>query len=103
MEGKNHLKRIISKITINNIYKRFLWSHKRPSFYCQEKKRIKKDNTYRHKGLGYTGEYSGAQGMNQDLVLCDSQHEQSGSIFGAQIQEQRGEASPTTTQKHTAI
>lgn len=41
--------------------------------------------------------------MNQDLVLCDSQHEQSGSIFGAQIQEQRGEASPTTTQKHTAI
>lgn len=57
--------------------------------------RLKEHNTYRHKGLGYTGENSGTQGVNQDLVLCDSQHKQSGSIFGTQIQEQCGKAPAT--------
>lgn len=49
-------------------------------------KEIKDQKTYRHKCLCNTGEYSWTQGMNQDLVLCDSQHQQSGCVLWAQIQ-----------------
>ena len=41
--------------------------------------------------------------MNQDLVFCDSQHQQSGCILWAQVQQQRGEASTTKVQKHKAL
>lgn len=41
--------------------------------------------TYRHKGLRHAGEHSWTQGMNQDLVLRDGQHQQSGCVLGAQI------------------
>lgn len=58
----------------------------------------KEPKTYRHKGLCNTGEHSRTQGMHQDLVLCDSQHQQSGCVLRPQIQEQRGEASTTTRQ-----
>lgn len=41
--------------------------------------------------------------MNQDLVLGDGQHQQSGGVLGAQVQEQRGEASTAANTRHTAI
>lgn len=41
--------------------------------------------------------------MNQDLVFRDGQHQQSGCVLWAQIQQQRGEAATTTAQKHKAL
>lgn len=43
--------------------------------------------TYRHQGLGDAGENRRTQGVNQDLVLCDRQHQQSGGILGAQVEK----------------
>lgn len=41
--------------------------------------------------------------MNQDLVFRDGQHQQSGCVLWAQIEQQRGEASTTGAQKHTTL
>lgn len=69
----------------------------------KKKKRKKKELAYRHQGLRNTGEYSRTQGMNQDLVFCDGQHQQSGCILWAQIQQQRGEAPTTAAQNRKSL
>lgn len=64
---------------------------------------LKKELAYRHQGLRNAGEDSWTQGMNQYLVFRDGQHQQSGCVLWAQIQQQRGEAATTTAQKHKAL
>lgn len=41
--------------------------------------------------------------MNQDLVFCDGQHQQSGCVLWAQIQQQRGEAPTTAAQNQKSL
>lgn len=72
-------------------------------FTLRSQSEEKLHRTHRHQGLRDAGENRRTQGVNQDLVLGDGQHQQSGGVLGAQVQEQRGEASTAANTRHTAI
>lgn len=44
--------------------------------------------THRHYGLGYPGEYSGSQGVQQDLTLQQDEVQQRGTVLWAQVNQQ---------------
>lgn len=51
--------------------------------------------THRHYGLGYPGEYSGSQGVQQDLTLQQDKVQQRGTVLRTQVHQQRTVVCPT--------